>query len=164
MMQDADFEVLGKYCREMADLMGLKDWTLLLKREPTADEEVLAEVNVIYGRRFAVIRVCKEFREITREEQRQVICHELVHCHHGQLGHVLERTLRKELGRAGALLMVPIRNEFETLVDSISMLWHDALPMIPWTTPDPGPEDAINAPYEGPIDHGRQVDEDGDGS
>lgn len=151
-MQDADWAVLGTYVREAANTLGLRDWFLLLKHDVPMDEEVLASVDAIYGRKYAVVRVCKEFRELSHDEQRQVIVHELVHCHLATLGHMLNKTLRAELGHAGEILVETWRVEFEHAVDAIATEWANLMPHIEWTTPDPSIDQTSAAPYEGPID------------
>lgn len=151
-MKPEDWDVLAGYLRSVADAIGLRDWDLLLKHDPPLDEEVLASVSATYGRRHATVRVCLEFRELTATEQRMAIVHELVHCHHATLGHILNRSLKEALGNAGELLMVAVNAEFEHLVDAIASEWATRMPFIEWTTPDPGREEMVQAPYEGPID------------
>lgn len=151
-MNDADWTILATYLREAADELGLRDWHLLLKHEPPLDDEVLAEVRTTYGRKHATIRVCLEFRELSSDEQRMVIIHELVHCHHATLGHIVRRALKDTLGTSGELLLVAVDAEFEHMVDAIATEWATRLPHVPWTTPDPTREELVNAPYEGPID------------
>lgn len=153
-MIDADWDVLGRYVRALADDLGLRDWSLILKRDPPSDEAALASVNAIEGRKLATVRVCSEYRELTADEQRQTVVHELLHCHLAEGFHYLSKVLRPALGTAADAVLEAFRLKIEYAVDAIATESANRFPHIEWKTPDPNREDASNAPYEGPIDAG----------
>lgn len=153
-MKPDDWEVLGRYLREVADTLGLRDWTLLVKHDPPASVEALAEVRPTEGRKHATVRVCIEFRELTDEEQRAVVVHELLHCHLAVVQHLTAggSQLGGMLGGSGSGILDAIRLAIEYAVDGISDAIAAHYPLIAWSTPDPTREESANAPWEGPID------------
>lgn len=70
---------LGAYVRRLADLMELRDWTMYVDTGDVQDSTYAATVERVYGRKHARIRVCAEWSNRTPEQQRQNICHELLH-------------------------------------------------------------------------------------
>lgn len=68
------------YVREMANQLGLRDWTVHLMRVPSDDARA-GEIKCTYGRKHACLWVNAGFGEMDPKEQRQVIIHELLHCH-----------------------------------------------------------------------------------
>jgi hypothetical protein len=85
-MTDREYEILSQYVRDTADALGLKDWTMHVRRDPVAQDddegEVAAAVEPTYGRKHAVVWVCERFvAGYSADEQRHDICHELLHLH-----------------------------------------------------------------------------------
>lgn len=68
------------YFRQIADLMGLKDWEVCLDEKP-ADSDAILSVSCWTGRHGCIIRMGQGFFEETPEEQRQSVIHEFIHCH-----------------------------------------------------------------------------------
>ncbi len=67
--------------RRYADDLGLKDWRFsIVDTDPDADD-VHACIRCIYGRKVAVITISTEFVTDSPENQRDTLCHELLHCH-----------------------------------------------------------------------------------
>jgi hypothetical protein len=77
----AEQETLGKYVRLIADRIGLRDWSLEVRPEPPNEVSALATCEPVFGRKLAVLRVCDRFRSLTAAEQREIVVHELLHCH-----------------------------------------------------------------------------------
>ncbi len=71
-----------RYTAKLAKLMGLSEWTIHVSTDPPEDNESAAEVYCVYGRKYALIRLSVNYYRCSATEQRQVICHELLHCHH----------------------------------------------------------------------------------
>lgn len=153
-MKTADWEVLSNYVRLIRDQLGLRDWFLVVKHDPPADQAALASVTCIEGRRFATVRVCVDFRELMGDEQRHVIIHELLHCHLAEMHHYLNGILRDVLGQSSVPILGAHHMKVEYAVDAIAQEWATTFPLIEWTTADPDRDEAANAPAEFPIDIG----------
>lgn len=81
-MTREDLQALAAYVRAIADLLELRDWTILLRAAPIGDDdEAEARVNLVYGRKLASLEFSPGFRELEPERQRHVVCHELIHLH-----------------------------------------------------------------------------------
>lgn len=80
-------ESVVDYARRLADMLGLKDWTIGLSDlsvdAPTGDElePAIAQIKVTSGQQLARIRVGPGFTTGTPADQRSAIVHELLHCH-----------------------------------------------------------------------------------
>lgn len=150
----ADWETLASYLRARADELGLRDWTLLVKHDPPSDPSVLAEIRPVEGRKHATVRVCVEFRELTDDEQRHVIVHELLHCHLAEVQHLTHpgSQIGGMLGGNGAGILDAVRLAIEYAVDGIADAIDPGFPSIVWETTDPTREESVNAPWEGSLD------------
>lgn len=153
-MKPEDWDVLQNYVQSIRNQLGLRDWYLVIKHQPPENTAALASVFPIEGRRFATLRVCAEFRELTATEQRQAIVHELIHCHLGEIQHYLSNILPKALGSVADTILEANRLKIEYAVDAIAQEWAEAFPMIPWVTDDPRKDEMVGVPYEGAVDQG----------
>ena len=84
-----------EYVREVANRMELRDWWLFLSHEP-ANEGCNAQIQCVRARKSATIRIAPDFHLWSREDQRQTIVHELVHCHFAPFFNVVYRILPKK--------------------------------------------------------------------
>lgn len=133
-MTETQWKTLGDYVRDMADVLGLRDWWLFLDHTPS-DDDCVASVKVIYGRRNATIRVSTTFMDERLDAQRNSIIHELLHCHTSQIVNCVDHDLHNSgaLGtQALDLLMNTMLRTTELAVDAISMSIADRYPMIEW--------------------------------
>lgn len=73
----------GKMVRNLADAIGLRDWTFRVDYAPLENPHHAAEVTRTYGRKCAVVTIHDVFLQASPEEQVQTIAHELIHCHLG---------------------------------------------------------------------------------
>lgn len=80
---DVERQKFGPYIRCIADMIGLRDWSITLSDDPPENSCTAAEIWCAYGRRHATLFLSKHFLGATAEEQRHVICHELIHAHFG---------------------------------------------------------------------------------
>src|ERR1043166_6218667 len=69
------------YVRQLADLMGLKDWDIRIADEGPEDPNHRAEMDCRYGRKLAWIHLADVMLEEEPQEQRQCLVHELIHPH-----------------------------------------------------------------------------------
>lgn len=124
---------LGSYCRDMADLLGLRDWTVRVVHEPVhSTQPELASCSGVLGRRFADLRFAPEIFEIEPEMARLIVAHELIHCHvparpRNDLG------LVELLGAPAATIFQEAENErLELAVDALGEAIAPFLPLPPW--------------------------------
>jgi hypothetical protein len=132
-VNDAEWEELKRYVRAMADLLWLRDWTLIVSREEPGEDGWIACCEPITGRKAATLRFRNDFRERDPETQRQTVVHELLHCHTAQPWHLVRVTLPKELGQSAYNLFCDaFRNELEYAVDAIADAVSGSFPLIQW--------------------------------
>lgn len=105
---------------ELINPLRLTDWTVELAKEP-ADDDCLASVNVTYGRRWAVINVCKDFTTETPEVQRHTLIHELVHCHTDPIRANLQHVIGRLYGTvAWESIYGPLHRDIELCTDDLA--------------------------------------------
>jgi hypothetical protein len=136
MSNDTDnWDILGKYIRARADDLGLSDWYIVLKAEPPEDKEAAAEICPVEGRKWANIRVAKDFMALRPEEQRSAIIHELVHCHFQSAVDIIRLDLFEERLLAHdtyAAIYAAFRRQMEYGVDGIAVTIALHFPLIEW--------------------------------
>jgi hypothetical protein len=115
------------YLRRLADALKLSDWRVEIDDRPPDSGRATAEVECVYGRRYAVVRLSERFLEQSPGEQRNSLVHELIHCH---LNPAAAMAL-DEMGDGGA---GHFRRMLEYAVDGLA----DAIaPHMPLPTEDP---------------------------
>lgn len=128
MIFNGDRDELGKYVREMADLCGLRDWTVRVDMDP-CDEDNAGECRVIYGRKYGIVRVSHDWAEKPPEELRNTIIHELLHMHCEPMMWAVNN-VQVPLGSvAFGILDGSFRDALEVAVDSIATAWAETLPL-----------------------------------
>ena len=78
-MEDMHYEILEKYCRLVADVLGLVGFKITVEREAPNDEDAYACCGVVEGRSIVIIRFCENFHEVDPDDQREIVIHELLH-------------------------------------------------------------------------------------
>jgi hypothetical protein len=134
-MTEHEWTLLQHYVRHLGDIIGLRDWTLIVSRDALDNDDAFAMVRPVEGKKHATIFVCKDFRAQTPEEQREVITHELIHCH---LATAID-VIRLDLCRS-AVLGQPVydicwnafKRQIEYAVDGMAEEWAKSLPLIVW--------------------------------
>lgn len=96
-MSRVDFEAIKDYIGEIAEQIGLRDWDLILNTTPCEDPANRATCNPTYGQKRAMLTLCKDFATIADDDKRQVIIHELIHCHLDAIDTAC-RNVRNQLG------------------------------------------------------------------
>ncbi len=127
---NGDVHELWVYVRHMADLCGLRDWTVqTLVKSPEDMDELAGSCMVWYLRKSAQISLERGWEEWTPERLREVVCHELLHCHIEQITtHV--RHLRGRLStEAAELANETYSGAMEHAVDGIATAWAVSLPL-----------------------------------
>src|SRR6187551_1392363 len=78
-MTNKEFTALGKYVRDVADEMGLRDWYFEtmhgtpVRDDGSEDVGAGARIEITWGKRHARIWVCRDFRNMRPDRQRQFI-------------------------------------------------------------------------------------------
>lgn len=81
MLTDEQAHELDGYLRELADILHLRDWKVLLGDGPPPESDVEAYVRCTYGRKLARVFVASDWLRFTGEQQRHSLVHELIHIH-----------------------------------------------------------------------------------
>lgn len=129
------FDDLAQYTRELANLMGLRDWTVNLEQRPEddeEDEESCASQFVPFGTQRVNVSISSKWPEWSEDDLRATIVHELIHCHTARMmwsvnifAHQLsESEAIENLVRDGFLA------DQECAVESIATAWANALPTV----------------------------------
>ena len=64
--------LIREYAEELASHMGLADWTIAIRHDPT-DADTYAEIECVYGQRLARIGLNRNWLTYTREMQRDTL-------------------------------------------------------------------------------------------
>lgn len=118
------------YARELACLMGLADWNVVVLYEE-APADALATVDCVYGQRLARISLCETWDELGLAAQRDTLVHELVHAilsPYSQMASDLIESFNSE-GNEAIVAGSALRNVEEWVVDAIAMAWGRHLPL-----------------------------------
>lgn len=123
---------LAAYFREVADRIGLRDWTIELNyEEETPVSSAHASVECVYGRRLCVVHFGPSFWTQSREEQRNTVVHELVHCHLDPMDAVV-RDMETQLGSfVHSVLQDNHHRSVELAADAIATAVAWAFPLPP---------------------------------
>lgn len=127
-----DHDALATAARQCANLVGLRDWTVIVDEEPPDDPKAQADVRVDLRRRALALRFAANFAGLTEDEQRHALAHELLHVHVELLGGRV-RQLSPEFGRtAWAVFWSGYEEETERVVDALASVVAPLLPSIDW--------------------------------
>lgn len=135
-MEKVHQKAFQDYLDELVEEMGLLHWELTVDWSDQSAEDCDAQVSVVEGRYSAVLWLHDQFFSLTRDEQRRVLVHELLHMHTSgiitasQLG---LRTLNKD---AKSWAMSFVRDAEEHTVDALSRVIGNFVPLPPWAEPD----------------------------
>lgn len=119
-MTDRQWKSLGRYVRNVGNMLGLRDWTFLIDHQPETGE-ALASITPTYGRKLASIQFCANWPNLEPETQRHAVVHELIHVHlAGARGYVYH-ALPSLLGEAAwSAFESAYRQQDELAVDGIA--------------------------------------------
>jgi hypothetical protein len=115
------YEPLARYVRVLADLLGLRDWEIVVATD-FCDEDNLAETECTYGQRHAVLRFNKKWAEWSKEDLRSTVVHELLHVHTEPLTELLSDILQGVLSvKAASVATASMGYSLERIVDQIAV-------------------------------------------
>lgn len=137
-MKKRDRRALKAYVRELADLMGLRDWDFnVVIGDPTADlpgvDCASASIECVDGRKYAVITFADWVRQGSPEDIRDTVCHELIHAHLNPACEIV-RVDACDLMQQQTYetLMAGFRRNVEFAVDGMAGALAKHLPLIEW--------------------------------
>ena len=125
-------DLWGDYIRELANLIGLRDWCLHLMEDPTKDGDALAEIHPTYGRKHAQLYLCKDWEELAPETQRAVALHELLHAQRAGADSYVQNTVDRFVAQREYLVWFEgYRQHVEYTVDGLTDHIAPLLPLPP---------------------------------
>lgn len=136
-MTDDQYRVLVNYIRDIADVIGLKDWQFVLERKPAEDFNI-ASTEIWGDSVTASVFIGPLFWKYGPRMQREVLVHELIHWHTDKLYKAAREPLRISLGhQAYDVALASLKQNHELAVDAIAAAWARFLPLINWTSTEP---------------------------
>jgi hypothetical protein len=143
-MNAADKKELVRYVRWCADEMGLRDWALDIhvdtdfteggfKPHNVDDFDAMGSCEPTPGQSRALIRFHPDVRKSSREELREIVVHELVHCHLFRAREFMRTGVLEHVGQSTYnALAFGYDQEWEHSVDGIARPWAEKIPLIKW--------------------------------
>jgi hypothetical protein len=120
-----------EWVRTCANTVGLSAWEIEVVREELP-KNVIARCRVPRARQFGEVVVDDEFFDLTPEEQRATIVHELLHCHFAQITEVVEESLPVMLGKpAYHVFEVAHDLALERCLEATAVAFAEMLPVPP---------------------------------
>jgi hypothetical protein len=119
------------YVELLKVILRLSDWTIELSRVQAAADEA-ANIEAVYGQKRAVMCLGPTFLNLSIEDQRQTVVHELIHCHLQAATDVVRRTNDYALSEEGAeIAWIGFMGEVEYATDGLADAVAPFLPL-PW--------------------------------
>lgn len=138
-MRTQDRKALNAYCRDLADQMGLRDWTITVAvEEPTSPDRVddatwCATSNSTPGRKVADLTFSPTIRDWKPEDVRNTVVHELVHPHFDPLFEMVREDLHTHVSQSTYDVFCDgARRWLEYGVDAMAEIIAPSLPLIAW--------------------------------
>jgi hypothetical protein len=145
MISPAHAARLNAWLRAQADVLGLRDWTLVTQYDAdlspsdllrgTSNEQTPAcEMLALHGRKRAVISLARDFSTLPSGEQKHALVHELVHIHFAAARDVvrLELAEARAMGQSEySLLFWNFDRHLEYGVDALAEVLSKGLPDLP---------------------------------
>ena len=122
-MSDPRKQRFAPYLRDLADRMGLRDWSLTIGDGPPRSGAE-ASVYMPYAIRHGKVYLSEEFLDKPADEQRATLAHELLHLHFAAMDGIVRDGLPKDLHSAYDRI-------WEYAVDAIAEGWAKTLPLPP---------------------------------
>lgn len=132
----ADFQRFSSYIREVADALGLREWTIRLRLRPEGeddgDEAPLATIKVSPESRFATIRLGHSFAHEPRRVQQQTLIHETLHIVFEPMLHTVIGNMTDLVGTAhSSTIEAFVSVEKERAVDGLAVALSPRMPRLP---------------------------------
>ena len=128
---------LDRYVRHMADLVGLRDWTLRVDVVSVVNAtnhkyqggECGASIEVSHGRKYAIIEIREDWATWDKDELRRLLTHELMHAHTAPMLWALHNIQAVTGGALFEALDNAFDDAHESAVDAIATEWAEFLPL-----------------------------------
>jgi hypothetical protein len=118
------------YVREIADLMGLRDWTVHLRPGDPEEENHKACAQVTFGRRYVNLWFRRGWWTWSPAELRSAVVHELLHAHLNPVGHSTINNVAHLIGHKPYLVAWEAMTlQLELATDAIAEAWAVTLPL-----------------------------------
>jgi hypothetical protein len=134
-----DRRALGRYCRDLADKLELRDWTVYANVGKVADSNHPdgwtwhATSESTPGRKHVAITFAADCREWDRQTLRLTAAHELIHAHLAPLMEIFRVDLHPHLkAQAYDLLNSSATRWMEYAVEALAEATARHLPLIEW--------------------------------
>lgn len=128
-----EWKRLIRYVQQLRHLLELKDWYLEVMHATTGDDgdhDAEAKIHPTEGQPHARLWLSGRFLDLTPEDQRHVLVHELLHLHHRDATDIIRLVVPEALGQLGnALLWEPFRQHVELMTDRIARAIAPLLPL-----------------------------------
>jgi hypothetical protein len=139
MILNGSREELGKYVRDVADRMGLRDWSLRLDVEDDVTSTnhgyrgasgMMASCTVPHGRKTAFIAIDGTWHGWEPEELRTTVVHELLHIHTVPMLWATQN-IKHVIGEGALWGMFDssFDDAHESMVDAAASAWAETLPL-----------------------------------
>ena len=137
---------LNEEVRCLLDQLGLRDWDVGVSKTKKSSKTNYAHIEIPIGQKRAVIVLGKAFHDLSREGQREVLVHELIHCHFDPIEKFINNALDGSVDEAAALaLHVGMRHFIEFGVDGLATAISHLLS-------ECGPGDELGAGSDNPVE------------
>lgn len=133
---DGDYGKLSSYVRDIANRMGLRDWTIVISEEPvdidTGDGQIVgASCNVVYGRKRAKFQFNPDWAEDRPDDLRHLVVHELMHCHFVPVQWHHNNARAAMSNGEWVQYDSAFHDVMEMHIDAVADAWADVLPLPP---------------------------------
>lgn len=125
--------MLAENGREVANMMGLRDWALEVEHLPPADHLALLTVEMPAERKVMMLRAGAGFWDLDEPAMRHCLVHECGHALLRDLYETVRAGVRGELaGAALRIFLAGVATEKERAVDALATVIAPRLPELDW--------------------------------
>jgi hypothetical protein len=115
------FDAVKEYVADLCDLLRLRDWTVEIATEYTDHDEAWGTVNVMDQRYHVTVKLCRDFPELTSDQQRLTLVHELLHVYLDPIDFIIRRTVEPLVGKSTWIAVEQVlERDIELAVDKLA--------------------------------------------
>lgn len=122
---------ISSYVRKIANQLKLSDWDIRLtySDKPAADSGQFAAAHLCDNQRRCEVELCSDFLDMTREDQRDTVVHELLHCHLAVTSEAEDAVLGDVPVKLLRLSKAVLRTANELATDSLASAFAPLVPL-----------------------------------